>query len=184
MKIDWQEISDSISNIGFIIIAVVFIRSCTEVYAEAPILRVEITHTDTIKHIEPYDTIHLDRATRYNAVSSQTNSNPHITADGSRIDVEQLNKGKIRWVALSRDLICDSFRDEKYPNKGCWKGSFRFGDTILVHSESKPFLNGKWIVHDCMNARYRKSIDFLTPINNQGPKLGIGKDVKILIKNG
>lgn len=130
--------------------------------------------------IQPQDEfIDMIQATTYNAKVSQTDSDPFGTADGSRIDPIKLRNKQIRWVALSRDLINDSYRRRYHPKQGHWNGMFRFGDSIIVKSESMPHVNGVWIVHDAMNARHVKSIDFLfDPINNK-PKLGVCTDVKI-----
>ena len=116
------------------------------------------------------DTIHIIRATTYNPVSSQCDNDPLTTADGSKIDLISLQRQEIRWVALSRDLLCR------------WGGPFNYGDTISVFSIENCQINGDWIVHDCMNARYDKSIDFLFDANNNYPKLGVGEDIKLIIR--
>lgn len=112
----------------------------------------------------PCDTIHIERATTYQPTTSQCDSDPLTTADGSKIDPSNLK----RWVALSRDLLKR------------WGGQFAYGDTITIYSEDHPNLNGDWEVHDCMNARYEMSIDFLMSTEDNTPKLGVGKDVKII----
>ena len=91
--------------------------------------------------------------TIYNAEAGQTDETPLITADGSLIDLNKLNKGEIKWVAVSIDL------KSKYP----------FGTKIIV-SDCK--YNGVWEVHDVMNERFTNKIDFLVPSNI---KLGKGK---------
>ena len=111
--------------------------------------------------------IQLDRATTYNAVASQCDNDPFTTADGSKIDPIKLRDGKIRWCALSRGFIAR------------WGGLFDYGDTIVVGSISSPQINGEWILHDCMNKRYRNSIDFLFHPDNNKPKLGVCKDLVI-----
>jgi 3D (Asp-Asp-Asp) domain-containing protein len=113
--------------------------------------------------------IQMDRATTYNAVPSQCDSHPLTTADGSRIDPDKLQDGKIRWCALSRDFLAR------------WGGLFDYGDTIQVGSFSSPQINGKWVVHDCMNARYSNSVDFLFDSENNKPKLGVCKDLVVKI---
>lgn len=123
--------------------------------------------------------VDIERATTYNAQKSQCDSDPFGTADGSRIDLVKLRNKEIRWVAMSRDLIYDEFRQNNYPREGHWNGQFNFGDTILVSSVSSPQVNGEWVVHDCMNARYSKSIDFLFDATNNKPKLGVCQDVKV-----
>ena len=128
-----------------------------------------------------YDTLHLNRGTRYNATVSQCDNTPFKTADGSIIEPSKVKKGTQRWVALSRDLILDQYRYNLFNNKIHWKGYFKFGDTILIESKAHPFINGEWVVHDCMSARAVNSIDFLASVGVI-PRLGVAKDVKIIIK--
>ena len=45
--------------------------------------------------------------TTYNAVRSQCDRSPLITADGTKIDNRKLESGKQRIVAISRDLLHD-----------------------------------------------------------------------------
>ena len=110
--------------------------------------------------------IRIDRASTYNAVVSQCDSDPLNTADMSRIDTVKLKLGLIRWCALSRDLLSR------------WGGIVDYGDTITVKSRN-PRIKGEWAVHDCMNARYKNSIDFLFDPENNVPKLGVVSDLII-----
>lgn len=125
--------------------------------------------------------IELDRATTYYCEENQCDSDPLTTADGSVIDPVKLKNNEIRWCALSRDLIWDEYRQTIY--KQGFRGLFEFGDTIVVKSNSNPQINGKWVVHDTMNKRYKNSIDFLIYPENNNPKLGVCDDVKILKPN-
>lgn len=43
--------------------------------------------------------------TYYQPVREQCNSEPLITADGSKINLHHLKQGKIKWCAISRDLL-------------------------------------------------------------------------------
>ena len=113
--------------------------------------------------------IHIDRATTYNPVASQCDNDPFTTADGSLIDLAKLKDQSLRWVALSRDFLAR------------WGGLFDYGDTIQVGSFSSPQINGKWVVHDCMNGRYSNSVDFLFDAENNNPKLGVCRDLIIKI---
>lgn len=123
------------------------------------------------------DTMHLERATTYQPTMAQCDDNPLSTADGSVINPNKYQ----RWVALSRDLICDPDRRELFPeDTNHWRGQFHFGDTITTYSKSFPHLNGDWVVHDCMAPRYKMSIDFLLAPEDNVPKLGVGTDVKII----
>jgi hypothetical protein len=103
--------------------------------------------------------------TYYNPVESQCDGSPLITADGSKINVEKLKNNKIRWVALSRNLLQR------------WGGPFNHGDTIDVY-HSNTTVNGKWVVHDVMNKRAKNKIDFLVALGNKFP----GKTRNIIIK--
>ena len=133
----------------------------------------------TVK-IEQSPFIQLDRATTYYCNVSQCDNDPFTTADGSVIDPIKLKNNEIRWCALSRDLIWDEYRQTIH--KQGFRGLFEFGDTIVVKSNSNPQINGKWVVHDTMNKRYKNSIDFLIHPDNNKPKLGVCEDVKILNK--
>lgn len=84
-------------------------------------------------------------ATYYNPVRSQCDKDPLITADGSRINLKKLREGKLRWIAVSRDL----------------RESYKYGDIVVIESDDHK-LNGEWIVRDTMNPKFKKRIDFLT----------------------
>jgi len=86
--------------------------------------------------------------TYYHAESGQTDARPLETADGHIIDRSKLRSGKLRWIALSRDLI---------DRHG---GHFRYGDRIYVYHPDRR-LRGWWILHDTMNRRFKNRIDFL-----------------------
>jgi hypothetical protein len=124
--------------------------------------------------------IQLERATTYNAEINQCDSDPFTTADGSRIDLDKLENGELRWCALSRDLIWDEYRQSIHAEG--FRGLFEFGDTITVYSKTCPQINGKWTIHDTMNKRYKNSIDFLIHPDNNKPKLGVCTDVRIINK--
>lgn len=88
-------------------------------------------------------------ATYYNPTRSQCGSNHLVTASNDKIDLRKLRSGKLRWVAVSRDL----------------RRHYNFGDTIIVRSDIKK-LNGKWVVKDLMSKRHRNRIDFLSHEKN------------------
>ncbi len=77
--------------------------------------------------------------TTYNAVASQCDSTPLITADGTKIDLKKLKKGKIKYCAVSRDLL--------------W--CIPLGS--VVHIEG----HGYYEVRDTMNERFDHYIDIL-----------------------
>ena len=43
--------------------------------------------------------------TYYQPVKAQCNNEPLVTADGSKINLHHLKQGKIKWCAISRDLL-------------------------------------------------------------------------------
>jgi hypothetical protein len=85
-------------------------------------------------------------ATVYEAVPGQTDDEPYVTADNSRIKSHYGTKK--RWMALSRDLLKP------------WGGKFDFGDTVRVTGISKK-LDGVYTIHDTMNRRHRHCMDVL-----------------------
>ncbi|WP_310392748.1 hypothetical protein [Hymenobacter sp.] len=86
-------------------------------------------------------------ATAYQAVPSQTDDEPFVTADNSRIKPHY--GSHIRWMALSRDLLEH------------WGGKFKYGDKVQVRGISSE-LDGVYTVHDTMNKRHRHCMDILT----------------------
>lgn len=95
------------------------------------------------------DTIDV-KATMYHPVESQCDSDPLVTADGSIIDPYCVSDWN--WIAVSRDLLVSG------------GGCFNYGDSVYVIAGHKT---GWYIVHDTMNKRKRKQIDFLESIGTQ-----------------
>lgn len=94
--------------------------------------------------------------TYYNAVEAQCDDTPLVTADGSMINLDKLKNHRIKWVALSRDLLSR------------WGGPFNYGDTIYIdHKDSR--IKGHWVVRDCMNKRFKKRVDFLVHQSHKFP---------------
>lgn len=84
------------------------------------------------------------------------------TASGNKINAKELNSKRLKWVALSHDLL----------------KHYSYGDTIVV-SSSNPKLEGEWIVMDKMHKRHRGRIDFLSP---SGDTLGMLKPTRVKIE--
>ena len=93
--------------------------------------------------------------TTYNAVRSQCDKTPTITADGTRIDHKKLKNGKQRIVAISRDLL--------------W--AIPLGSTISIEGHDC------YVVRDIMNPRFNHCIDIL-----QHPSKENFKKKKIKVK--
>lgn len=97
----------------------------------------------------------------YNPELKQCDKTPTITADGSVIDT--LNASKQRWIAVSQDLLCSPRRHKLFVKDSTdnrYQGKIKFGDTIWIESPN-PNINGKWVVHDLMNKKYKNAVDFL-----------------------
>lgn len=77
--------------------------------------------------------------TTYNAVRSQCDRSPLITADGTKIDNRKLKSGEQKIVAISRDLL----------------HYIPLGSLIYVEG------HGYYEVRDTMNSRFNHSIDIL-----------------------
>lgn len=100
--------------------------------------------------------------TFYNPTVAQCGKDPLITADGSKIDMTKLQTGKLRWCAVSRDLL----------------QVYEYGDEIWIESEN-PNIRGYWIVKDTMASFKKNCVDLLLPENH---KTGFGKE-RTYIKN-
>ena len=79
--------------------------------------------------------------TCYQPVKEQCDDNPLITADGSKIDLNKLKQGKIKWCAISRDLLWLFPKDK--PKK------------VYIHGY------GTYEVRDVMNKRFNHRVDIL-----------------------
>ena len=89
------------------------------------------------------------RTTYYNPVEAQCDSDPLITADGSEIDLRKLQKGNLKWLAISQDLL------PEYP----------LGTKVKITSKKYPEISGVYVIHDVMNPRFKYSIDVLSHID-------------------
>lgn len=98
--------------------------------------------------------------TYYQPVKSQCNSEPLVTADGSRINLRHLKQGRIKWCAISRDLL--------------WM--FPKGKPKRIYIEGF----GTYYVKDVMNRRFTHRVDILIhPKDSKRIKLNKVK-IKIL----
>lgn len=106
------------------------------------------------KNIITYVTV-----TCYQPVESQCDSDPLITADGSKIDLKKLKNGKIKWCAISRDLLWLFPKDK--PKR--------------VHIEGY----GIYEVRDVMNKRFEHRLDIL--LHPSDKTMILDKNVKVTI---
>lgn len=97
--------------------------------------------------------------TCYQPVVSQCDGDPLTTSDGSKINLSHLRRNKIRWCAISQDLL---YLFPKGKKRHIWIEGY-----------------GIYEVRDVMNKRYKHSVDLLIHPKNS---LRIKKDnVKIKI---
>ena len=95
--------------------------------------------------------------TTYNPVAAQCDSDPLVTADGTKIDLNKLKKGKIKYCAVSRDLL--------------W--CLPYGSVLEIEG------HGMYIVKDTMNERFNHCIDILQHVGEKNFKKTKVKVVKI-----
>ena len=100
-----------------------------------------------------YETVTL---TTYSPTEGETDSTPHLTASGFKIDKE--NPKRHRIIAVSRDL------KKKWP----------FGTKVRIKNAGK--YNGVYTVKDVMNKRHKNRIDILIGEDDKQTKI---KNVKI-----
>ena len=77
--------------------------------------------------------------TTYNATKAQCDNNPNKTANGTIIDHKKLKQGKLKYCAISRDLL--------------W--CIPMGSIIYIDG------HGRYEVVDTMDARFNHYIDIL-----------------------
>lgn len=97
--------------------------------------------------------------TYYQPVKEQCDSNPLVTADGSKINLHHLRNNRIKWCAVSRDLLYLFPKDKP---KRVWIEGF-----------------GIFEVRDLMNKRHHHRIDILIHPKNS-KRISI-KNVKVKI---
>jgi len=98
---------------------------------------------DELSHFDKYG-IEVD-VTMYQPTYYQTDSDPDVTADGTKMRISKASEYK--FVALSRNLLRR------------WGGPFDYGDFILLKGAGKK--NGVYQVRDTMNPKWVNVVDIL-----------------------
>ena len=98
---------------------------------------------DELSHFDKYG-IEVD-VTMYQPTYYQTDSDPDVTADGTRIRISKASEYK--FVALSRNLLKR------------WGGPFDYGDFILIKGTDHK--DGVYQVRDTMNPKWVNVVDIL-----------------------
>ena len=102
---------------------------------------------DELSHFDKYGIV-VD-VTMYQPTYYQTDSDPDVTADGTRIRISKASEYK--FVALSRNLL----------NR--WGGPFDYGDFILIKGTEHK--DGVYQVRDTMNPKWVNVVDILESKN-------------------
>lgn len=123
-----------------------------------------ITNNDTIYNIPESNTKKIIvSVTCYQPLKEQCSGNPLITADGSHINLNDLYNNKIKWCAVSPDIINNYYK---------------------LHKKSKPkYIHidgfGIYEIHDRTSSRFHNRIDIL--IHPQHKVFGRKNNVKATI---
>ena len=119
------------------------------------IQKVNDLSTEIVRIEKKIDTIYLNSPlekiitlTVYNPVESQCDDTPLITANGTKIDLEKLKKGEIKYCAVSRDLLSE----------------IPYGSIIYIEGY------GEYEVVDTMNKRIKMGVDILQDVSEKGFK--------------
>lgn len=145
--------------LGFILGSMI---TCITMHKEPPNLKcnkAKIAHCvkDTIT-AKDYIVTHVT-VSCFQPVKSQCDDDPLTTSDGSKINLEKLKKGKVKWCAISRDLLY--LLPKEKPNY-IWVDGY-----------------GLYEVKDVMNRRFKHSVDLLQHPTNS--KMILKKNIKIKI---
>ena len=126
-----------------------------------PVKEDEATNTITKRLNVSKKAVYEVVATMYNAVESQCDADPFITACMYKINPKKASEHK--WIAVSRDLLKIN------------GGKFEYGQKVrLVGAGEK---SGIYTIADTMNKRFKKKIDIL---ETQGTPLYKYDNVKII----
>jgi len=140
-----------ISTAAIIIVSLFADNMITELHQDNRALREQLREQHDINAALIENTFTVT-ATMYEPKRSQTDTTPHITADGTRINIRYA--GKYRYVAVSRDLL------------DRWGGKIKYGDYIIIEGVDGKY-DGVWQVRDTMHPRWTNRIDLLCNPNTR-----------------
>lgn len=113
--------------------------------------KIEIREIKKEVVVEKATEVYIVTATVYHAVEGQCDDSPLVTASGARIASAE-SAYDHRYIAVSRDLL----------------DVFPYGTMVEVSGCGE--LDGRWVVADTMNRRYKGYIDLLINPDMRGGK--------------
>lgn len=124
------------------------IVTCLLIFASGSFSTLPGAITHVAPHLVSHEVFALDTLTIYNPTSKQCDADPLVTASNRRINLDELQAGTIRWMAVSRDMLKR------------WGGRLHYGDTVNLHAGDDG-IDGLWIIQDTMNKRFKRRGDLL-----------------------
>ena len=120
---------------------------CVVFWAEKP----EVVIEEKKVYVEVESEIYVVTAAVYHAVKGQCDATPLVTASGAKISSAE-SAYEHRYLAVSRDLL----------------DVFPYGTMVEISGCGE--LDGRWVVADTMNKRYKGYIDLLINPDMKGGK--------------
>lgn len=142
-------------KLGIMCFALVFLVGLSLIMTWSLYRKIDNLSTEVVRVEKQIDTIYLNSPlekiitlTVYNPVESQCDDTPLVTANGTKIDLEKLKKGEIKYCAVSRDLLSE----------------IPYGSIIYIEG------HGEYEVVDTMNKRIKMGVDILQDVSEKGFK--------------
>lgn len=142
-------------KLGIMCFVLVFLVGLSLIMTWSLYKKIDHLSTEVVRIEKQIDTICLNSPlekivtlTVYNPVKSQCDDTPLVTANGTKIDLEKLKKGEIKYCAVSRDLLSE----------------IPYGSIIYIEGY------GEYEVVDTMNKRIKMGVDILQDVSQKGFK--------------
>ena len=137
----------SVKDVMYWLIIAWLLIGCVVFWAEKP----EVVIEEKKVYVEVESEIYVVTAAVYHAVKGQCDATPLVTASGAKISSAE-SAYEHRYLAVSRDLL----------------DVFPYGTMVEISGCGE--LDGRWVVADTMNKRYKGYIDLLINPDMKGGK--------------